>query len=137
MITDLATNGSRSIPGRTSSSSCTIGTAIATIHPPAPFDRKFDSELQRRENGRAIMQRAKRDDHSADLAMDLAHMEALYDGGIAFTDEQIGKVLQLLQDLGISGKTLVIVLSDHGEAFLEHGMISTATASTKRCFTCR
>ena len=93
-------------------------------YPPAPFDRKFDPDYKGRENGRAIMQRAKRDDLMSRISIrDLAHMEALYDGGIAFTDEHVGKILQLLQDLGISGKTLVIVLSDHGEAFLEHGLL--------------
>ena len=50
-------------------------------------------------------------------------MVALYDGSIAYTDEHVGKILQLLKDLGLSEKTLVIVLSDHGKAFLEHGMI--------------
>ena len=54
---------------------------------------------------------------------DLAHMEALYDGGIAYTDEHVGKILQLLQELRLSEKTLVIVLSDHGEGFLEHGLL--------------
>jgi arylsulfatase A-like enzyme len=45
----------------------------------------------------------------------------LYDGEIAFTDEYVGKILQALDDLRLSDKTLVIVLSDHGEAFFEHG----------------
>jgi arylsulfatase len=92
--------------------------------PPAPFDRKFDPDYKGRENGRGIMQRSKRDDLMERISVrDLAHMEALYDGGIAFTDENVGEILQLLQELALSEKTLVIVLSDHGEAFLEHGLI--------------
>jgi arylsulfatase A-like enzyme len=90
--------------------------------PPAPFNRKFDPGYKGKEHGRYIFYR--QDDIVAHIsAMDLAHMEALYDGGIAYTDENIGKVLQALQDLRLSEKTLVIVLSDHGEAFLEHGKI--------------
>jgi arylsulfatase A-like enzyme len=90
--------------------------------PPAPYDKKFDPDYKGSENGRDILQR------EADIlkfisVMDLAHMMALYDGDIAETDEEVGKILQLLQDLGLSEKTLVIVLSDHGEGFLEHGKI--------------
>jgi arylsulfatase A-like enzyme len=54
-------------------------------------------------------------------ATDLAHLMALYDGGIAYADEHVGMVLQVLQFLGLAEKTLVVVLSDHGEGFLEHG----------------
>ena len=60
--------------------------------------------------------------------MDLAHMVALYDGEIAYTDGEIGQVLQVLRDLRLSEKTLVIVLSDHGEGFLEHGKIRHANS---------
>jgi arylsulfatase A-like enzyme len=92
--------------------------------PPAPYDKKFDPDYKGGENGRGILRRAKRDDLMERISVrDLAHMVALYDGGIAYTDEHVGKILQLLQDLRLSEKTLVIVLSDHGEAFLEHGLI--------------
>ena len=90
--------------------------------PPAPYDRKFDPGYRGAENGRRVFER-ERDILKYISVMDLAHMMALYDGEIADTDEHVAKILQLLQDLGISGKTLVIVLSDHGEAFLEHGKL--------------
>ena len=87
---------------------------------PAPFDEKFDPGYKGKENGRTIAGWPA--DKIAHISvMDLAHLVALYDGGIAYTDEHVGKILQLLQDLRLSEKTLVIVLSDHGEAFLEHG----------------
>jgi arylsulfatase A-like enzyme len=87
---------------------------------PAPFNEKFDPGYKGKENGQTIASWPA--DKIAHISvMDLAHLVALYDGGIAFTDEHVGKVLQLLQDLRLSEKTLVIVLSDHGEAFLEHG----------------
>ncbi len=91
---------------------------------PPPFNKKFDPDYEGDENGRRIAERAKQDNLKAQISIrDLAHMVALYDGSIAYTDEHVGKILQLLKDLGLSEKTLVIVLSDHGEAFLEHGMI--------------
>lgn len=49
------------------------------------------------------------------------YAEALYDGGIAFTDERVGIVLDDLEREGLLERTIVIVTSDHGEAFWEHG----------------
>lgn len=46
-----------------------------------------------------------------------------YDGEVAFVDEQVGKVLAALQSQGLDKNTIVIVTSDHGEAFGEHGLI--------------
>ena len=45
----------------------------------------------------------------------------LYDGEIAFADEQIGILLNTLKELGLDKKTLVVFLSDHGESLGEHG----------------
>ena len=90
--------------------------------PPTPFDKKFDPDYKGKEDGRNVAMR----EHGIEAhisVMDLAHMVALYDGEISCTDEHVGKILQLLQDLRLSEKTLVIVLSDHGEAFLEHGKL--------------
>jgi arylsulfatase A-like enzyme len=89
--------------------------------PPAPYDKKFDPDYKGKENGRGIFYRQDAIAHLS--VMDLAHLVSLYDGGIAYTDEHVGKILQLLQDLRLSENTLVIVLSDHGEGFLEHGKI--------------
>jgi arylsulfatase A-like enzyme len=45
-----------------------------------------------------------------------------YDGEIAFTDAHVGEVLSVLAALGFERDTLVIVVSDHGESFGEHGL---------------
>jgi len=52
---------------------------------------------------------------------DLAHLLALYDGEIRFTDDQVGRILDHLRERGMERNTLVLVTSDHGEEFLEHG----------------
>jgi arylsulfatase A-like enzyme len=54
-------------------------------------------------------------------AADLAHLVALYDGEIRFADAQLGRVLDHLRRKGLDSRTLVIVTSDHGEEFGEHG----------------
>jgi arylsulfatase A-like enzyme len=43
-----------------------------------------------------------------------------YDGAIRYTDDQIGYLLEQLDSEGLLVNTLVIVTSDHGEAFGEH-----------------
>jgi len=51
----------------------------------------------------------------------LANLMALYDGEIAYTDMQLGRLLDSLSTMGLSGNTLIVVVGDHGEEFLEHG----------------
>ncbi|HVU01114.1 MAG TPA: sulfatase-like hydrolase/transferase [Polyangiaceae bacterium] len=46
----------------------------------------------------------------------------LYDGEVAFVDAQIGRLLRAIAESPFSGRTAVVVTSDHGEAFGEHGM---------------
>jgi arylsulfatase A-like enzyme len=50
--------------------------------------------------------------------------EALYDGEIYFTDKQIGRLLEFLDQSKLGGRTIVVVTSDHGDGFNEHGFIN-------------
>ncbi len=47
--------------------------------------------------------------------------EDRYDGEIRLTDLHIGRVLDRLDELGFSANTLVVVATDHGEEFEDHG----------------
>ena len=47
-----------------------------------------------------------------------------YDGEIATVDEQVGRLLQELERLGLSGSTAVAIAGDHGEALGEHGELT-------------
>ena len=51
---------------------------------------------------------------------DADYIEALYDGSIRFCDEGVGKLLRALDETGMAGDTLVIVVSDHGEMMYRH-----------------
>ena len=46
-----------------------------------------------------------------------------YDGGIAYLDFQIDSLLTQLESRGLLHNTVVIITSDHGEHFGEHGLI--------------
>ena len=52
---------------------------------------------------------------------DLRHFIALYDGGIRYTDEKIGEFLSYLRGSELASQSLIIITSDHGEEFKEHG----------------
>jgi arylsulfatase A-like enzyme len=46
-----------------------------------------------------------------------------YDSEIAYTDHYVGELLGELSNLGIAGKTMVILMADHGESLGEHGYV--------------
>ncbi|MFH1220199.1 MAG: sulfatase [Candidatus Eisenbacteria bacterium] len=52
---------------------------------------------------------------------EIEYIKALYDGGIRYTDLWIGNLMQALADLGVLDRSLVVIFSDHGEEFREHG----------------
>ncbi len=47
---------------------------------------------------------------------------ARYDGEVAFTDHHVGRVLDAIAKSPFAERTAIIVTSDHGESFGEHGM---------------
>ena len=46
-----------------------------------------------------------------------------YDGSIAYVDDQIKALFNELDERGVLGNTIVIITSDHGESFGEHGIL--------------
>ena len=50
-----------------------------------------------------------------------ARVICLYDGGIAYVDHELGRLVEHLRRLDLWDDSLVVVTSDHGEAFREHG----------------
>ncbi|MCH2185569.1 sulfatase, partial [Myxococcota bacterium] len=54
---------------------------------------------------------------------DIRFLESMYDGEISFSDAYLGELLEQLQANALRENTLVIVVSDHGEEFLDHGRL--------------
>ena len=52
---------------------------------------------------------------------DKVRIEALYDNEVDFSDRHFGEFLQFLEDKGQRDETMIIVTSDHGDEFWEHG----------------
>ena len=45
-----------------------------------------------------------------------------YDNAIGYLDSELGKLLAQLEQRGVLERTIVIITSDHGEEFFEHGL---------------
>lgn len=78
-----------------------------------------------RRAGRALADLSDRRDWSEE---ELAAERASYDGAIAYVDQEVGYVLDALEARGLTESTLVVVASDHGEQFGEHGLVDHGNA---------
>jgi len=89
-------------------------------NPPEPFrdefGRFYKSPLKEKTHlTPSLLERAKL------TREDLEYFKAAYDENLKYADFYLGKFLQGLKDLGIYENTIVVIMADHGEAFLEHG----------------
>ena len=87
---------------------------------PQPFDKKFvDPNYKGPVTGREVLRHVHRPPEWTDADVD--HLNGLYDGEIAWTDDTIGRILDQLNSHGLKNSSVIVVTSDHGEAFFEHG----------------
>lgn len=63
----------------------------------------------------------------AESEEDRRFFRRLYDAGVTGADREVGSVLQLLRDLDVYDQAVLVITSDHGEAFFEHGYDSHST----------
>ena len=91
--------------------------------PPPPFDRAYytgdprDPSHDSLAGATGIAEYMK---PSLAGITDLSWPVAQYKGEIAFTDQQLGRLLQALETSGRDGDTVVLVVGDHGESLTEH-----------------
>ena len=78
-----------------------------TEHPALLLDRLIET----------VMVRGESPDELA------AKVEAQYDRGVRHADRAVGELLAALRERGLLQNTLVVVTSDHGEYFGEHGLV--------------
>jgi arylsulfatase len=89
--------------------------------PPTAFAGRFGSDRARRNEGhtRALVEM---DRQAGDLDPErLARVISLYDENLAYADALFGDLLGALDARGLRDRTIVVLTSDHGEAFGEHG----------------
>jgi hypothetical protein len=87
--------------------------------PPAPYDAMFDPDYDG-----AIDPTGFIDNDAIHAGMperDLEHLIALYDGEIRWVDDHIARIVGVVEELGLVDETAIIITSDHGDEFFEHG----------------
>ena len=105
---------------------------IQTIDPHVPYDppdkflkmydaAPYDGQVQNRRTHLMLDEVKKNPKKYKFTARDKERIEALHDGEISYHDAYFGKFLAKLEELGLAENTIVVVTSDHGEEFQEHG----------------
>jgi arylsulfatase A-like enzyme len=93
--------------------------------PPSPYNEMFDPDYKGDHSFNKVQGDNKRGKMIFENKMskeEIYHSIAHYDGSIKFIDDQIGKIIDSVEKLGLSNTTMVIITADHGECFGEHGM---------------
>jgi arylsulfatase A-like enzyme len=91
--------------------------------PPPPFNRRFDPDYDGWVTGHGVVRDPRIRPDMAEA--DLNRLKSLYDGEIAWVDRNIREFFEGLDaiDPAFLENSIVVVTSDHGEEFFEHGRI--------------
>ncbi len=101
---------------------------LHTVDPHVPYlpPEGFKYEFAKRSNDDLTLKRPPGPKIWDELESDqqeriLAHLLDLYDGEIAYNDSTFGRLLEILREGSVYEETVIILLSDHGEEFQDHG----------------
>jgi arylsulfatase A-like enzyme len=85
------------------------------------YRRRFEHPYAGPADGTTAQLNAVRKGKLALGPRDAAHLRDLYAAGIRQLDDSLGRLLGFLEESGLADDTLVVLTSDHGEEFLDHG----------------
>ena len=85
------------------------------------FQRLFASDYEGEVNGSTAQLMAVLRGERQLGEGELEHLKALYDAEIRQLDDEIRKLIEYLESEGLDRSTAILVTSDHGEEFMEHG----------------
>jgi len=93
--------------------------------PPPPFDTAFGGEgpIAKDSRGDAAFFTDLNQGRRKPAPGEIEHLVRLYDGNLAYADQQFGLLRESLEAAGVWDRSVVIVAADHGEALFEHGWI--------------
>ncbi|MFN8092830.1 MAG: sulfatase [Vicinamibacteria bacterium] len=93
--------------------------------PEPPFDTKFgpDGPIAKADRRNETFFKDASQGRRPFSAEERDHLVRLYDGNVAFADQEIGALREAMEKEGLWEKTVVIVAADHGEELFEHGWI--------------
>jgi arylsulfatase A-like enzyme len=82
-----------------------------------PYSGRFKVEASGVDMGKVSLGKLKVN------ARDIQRITALYDSNVSYQDQQLGLLLDKLDDWGIADDTMVIVVADHGDELFEAGRV--------------
>lgn len=88
---------------------------------PHPFIDRFKSDFVDGKSHKQINEQWYGETDQEILAGISDHARALYDAQICYLDHHLGELFRFMRRKGCLNDTLVVIVSDHGEEFLEHG----------------
>ncbi len=92
--------------------------------PPAPYDTLYSGKLKRFTTARYYsLEREVMHFKQQITDKERNHVLSQYDGGIAYIDFNISKLITKLKEDGLYKNTIIIITSDHGEAFGEKNLL--------------
>ena len=105
---------------------------VHTIDPHVPYDppdeflklydaRDYDGQVKNRLTPKLLEDAKGNNPKVVFTERDKARLNALYDGEITYHDHYFGKFLERLRAMGVLDDTLLVITSDHGEEFDDHG----------------
>ncbi len=106
-------------------------TYVHLLDPHDPYDQGDFAQVEAADWSESVAQGKVIDllDPSTDLPRrsldpeELRQLVALYDDEVRHVDAAVGRILDALDRMGRREDTLVVLTSDHGEEFLEHGRL--------------
>ena len=105
---------------------------------PAPYDTRFQDPPSMTQEQLGIIEKhvlswaflRLRGDRTGTVTCsesELSQILGLYHGNLNYADSYVERLLSFLKASGFSDNTLLIITSDHGESFMEHGELLHAT----------
>ncbi|MEE2778370.1 MAG: sulfatase [Acidobacteriota bacterium] len=88
--------------------------------PPAELRELYGKVSSDRVGSKGELRQLANGEVSAD-ANHVAELLRLYDAEIFWNDRSFGRLIRLLRDRDLYDRTIIVFVSDHGEAFLDHG----------------
>lgn len=92
--------------------------------PPRPFDTLYPGKDKRLHTDQYLKEAdevlaLRRSYPAQDRRRDISQ----YDGGIAYLDSEVGKLISRMKSMGLYDNTILVITSDHGQAFGERNLI--------------
>ena len=107
---------------------------ILDIHgpytPPPPYDTKFGTYSDTYEVQMPRWRTYRREVARGEVVpseADIEQLKALYDGEIAAVDAAVGRLFDELRSRGLYEDSIIVVTSDHGDGFYDHGYVGHST----------